>query len=74
MESGWDPEVKKYFRRIINTIALGLLWLIAVVFAGVYHKFAFPHSVSAVYVILFYTIAVISFFFLLRYYYRLWRK
>ena len=73
MESGWDPEVKKYFRRIINTIALGLLWLIAIVFAGVYHKLAFL-STHITYVILFYTIAVVSFFFLLRYYYRLWRK
>lgn len=74
MESGWDPEVRNYFRRIINTIGIGLLWLITVVFAGIYHKLAFPGSTPAAYVIIFYTIAVISFFFLLRYYYRLWRK
>jgi len=38
MEQGWDPEVTKYFRKIINTIFIGLLWLMAVLTAGLYYR------------------------------------
>ena len=72
MEQGWDPEVKKYFRKIMNTIAVGLFWLMTVLTAGLY--FGLAHHSNTAYLILFYTGFAISLFFLLRYYYRVWRK
>lgn len=74
MEQGWDPEVKKYFKKILSTISWGLIWLIAVVSAGIYYKLGWKESKPILYVALFYIAAITSFFFLLRYYYRLWKK
>lgn len=72
MEQGWDPEVKKYFQKIMNTIALGLFWLMAVLTAGLY--FGLAYHPTTLYSVLFYIGFAVSLFLLLRYYYRIWRK
>jgi membrane protein DedA with SNARE-associated domain len=72
MEQGWDPEVKKYFQKILNTIGYGLLWLMAALTAGLYLGLAYHHD--TLYSVIFYTIFVISLCLLIRYYYRLWKK
>ena len=41
MEQGWDPEVKKYFVKILNSISIGLLWLMAMVTAGLYFQLGY---------------------------------
>jgi membrane protease YdiL (CAAX protease family) len=71
MEQGWDPEVVKFFRKILNTIATGLLWMMAVLTAGVY--FGLAHHSNLLYVILFYLGLAVSLGLLLRYYYRMWK-
>lgn len=71
MEQGWDPEVKRFFLKIINSIAIGLLWLMAALTAGLYFGLAY-HS-NIVYIILFYVGLIVSLAFLLRYYYRMWK-
>jgi hypothetical protein len=72
MEQGWDPEVKKYFRKIINTIGLGLLWLMTALTVGLYWGWA--HSGNKIYIIIFYSTLAVSLFLLVRYYYKVWRK
>jgi hypothetical protein len=72
MEQGWDPEVKKYFRKILNTIGLGLLWMMLALTIGLYWGWA--HHTNRLYVILFYTGLVLSLFFLVRHFYKVWRK
>ena len=72
-EQGWDPEVKKYFLKILNTISTGLLWLMSTVTAGIYFELGWTGERPLYAVILFYVIAVASFILLLRYYYRLWK-
>ncbi len=74
MEQGWDPEVKRYFRKIISSISIGLLWLISGVTAGLYFGLAYRTDISIVYVILFYAILTGSLFLMLKYFYRLWKK
>jgi hypothetical protein len=73
-EQGWDPEVKKYFQKIISTISYGLLWLMSTVTAGVYFQLGWTGDRPFYAVVLFYIIAVVAFILLLRYYYRLWNK
>lgn len=73
-EQGWDPEVKKYFQKIISTISYGLLWLMSTVTAGVYFQLGWTGDRPLYAVVLFYIIAVVAFILLLRYYYRLWNK
>ena len=72
MERGWDPEVKRYFRKIIYSFSFGLMWLMSCVTAGLY--FGFAYKKPLVNNILFYAGLAITLFLLLRYYYRLWRK
>ena len=74
MERGWDPEVKKYFRKIMNSISIGLLWMMVMVFIGLYHGWAFIEGGADVYNIIFYSLLVISLALLIRYYYKLWKK
>jgi hypothetical protein len=73
MESGWDPEVKKYFRKIINSIFLGLMWLMSGVTAGLYFGLAYRSDVSLIYNILYYVFLASSLALLLRYLYRTWK-
>jgi tellurite resistance protein TehA-like permease len=72
MEQGWDPEVKKYFQKILNTIGYGLLWLMTALTAGLYFGLAY-HPVT-LYTVIFYAGFVVSLFLLARYYYRIWKK
>jgi hypothetical protein len=72
--SGMDPEVKRYFRKIINSFSMGLLWLLSIATAGlffklgiIYHKFLWYHAV-------FYILLAVSFILLIMYYYKLWNK
>jgi hypothetical protein len=74
MESGWDPDVKRYFRKILNTISYGLIWMMSAVAAGLYFKLAIPGERPLYAVVIFYIVLVITFFFLLRYFYSTWKK
>jgi len=74
MEQGWDPEVKRYFRKIISSFSVGLLWLMSCVTLGLYFGLAYRKDIPAVFNILFYVFLLVSLLLLLRYYYKLWRK
>lgn len=74
MESGWDPEVKKFFRKIINSISLGLLWMMAMVTAGIYFQLGYFDGRPIIYTILFYLVLVVTLVLLLRYFQRIWKK
>ena len=68
-----DPEVKKYFRKIIYSFCMGMLWLTANVMLGIYFGLAY-RSEEPVFMILFYVFFALSLAFLLLYYYRIWKK
>ena len=74
MEQGWDPEVKRYFRKIISSFSFGLLWMMSAVTAGLYFGLAYRTDIPVMYVILYYICITGGLFLLLRYYYRLWKK
>jgi hypothetical protein len=74
MEQGWDPEVSRFFRKIINSISFGLVWLMSAVTAGFYFGLAYRADIPVIYIILFYAALLLTFLLLLRYLYRLWKK
>jgi hypothetical protein len=74
MEQGWDPEVKKFFVKVLNSIAMGLLWMMLMVLIGLYFGFAYTDGKPGTYTIFFYVFLVVTLFLLIRYYYRLWKK
>lgn len=74
MEQNWDPEVKNFFVKILNSIALGLFWMMACATAGIYFKLGYINSNPLVYTVLFYAGMFISLFLFLRYLYKTWKN
>jgi hypothetical protein len=74
MEQGWDPEVRQFFKKIISTISYGLIWLITTATAGIYFQLAWRGNRPLIAPILFYVLAAVTLFALLRYFYQLWKK
>ncbi|HLG41126.1 MAG TPA: hypothetical protein VI461_15700 [Chitinophagaceae bacterium] len=74
MEQGWDPEVKRYFRKIIYSFSYGLMWMMSCVTAGLYFGLAYRKDIPLFYNILFYAGLLLTLILLLRYYYRVWKK
>lgn len=73
MERGWDPGVKKFFRKILNSFAWGLVWMMTGV-AGIYYGLAIPEGRPTIQTILFYVGMLIALLLLLRYLYNTWKK
>ncbi|MBN8783450.1 MAG: hypothetical protein ABS85_01920 [Sphingobacteriales bacterium SCN 48-20] len=74
MEPEQEPDVRKYFLKIINTASSLLLWLIFIIMTGLQFGLAFSGRYPAVVTWIYYAIIVIGSAFLIRYYIRLWRK
>ena len=74
MERGWDPEVKKYFKKVLFSITYGLIWLMTMAWLGFYKGYAIMGDKPGIAVILFYVFLIITFGLLLRYYYHTWKK
>jgi hypothetical protein len=72
--SGMDPEVKKYFRRIIKSFSVGLLWLVVIAVAGLFFRLGELGNGARLQNIIFYFIFGLSFMLLLWYYYRIWKN
>jgi hypothetical protein len=70
----WDPEVRQFFIKILNSVSLGLLWMITCATAGIYYELGFIKDKPLINIILFYSGMLISLFFLLRYFYRTWKN
>ena len=73
MEQGWDPGVKKYFRKILNSISYGLIWMIGCMIAGLYFELAYTNGKPLIYTIIFYVVMAITLGLLVRYLYRTWK-
>lgn len=74
MAFGLDPEVTKYFKKIINSLFAGLMWLFINITAGIYFELAYSKRFSSFVHILFFVWLGLSLFLLLWYYYKVWGK
>lgn len=74
MEQGWDEGIKVFFVKILNSVFMTLLWVLAAVTAGLYFKLALVGSTSLTGSIIFYILLAVTFFGLVRYLYRTWKK
>lgn len=73
MEQNWDPEIKRFFIKILNSVSLFLLWLMASATAGIYFQLAYKTDRPFTYTILFYVLLLITLFLLIRHLYKLWK-
>jgi membrane protein YdbS with pleckstrin-like domain len=74
MEQGWDPNVKKYLRKVLNTISICLLWLMACATAGIYFELGYSAGKPVIYTILFYAAMLVTLLLLIRYLYNTWKE
>jgi len=69
-----DPEVTKYFRKILRSLFAFFMWLFINVTAGIRFELAYSKNYSSFVHILFFVWLVISLVFLLWYLYKTWGK
>lgn len=74
MEQGWDPEVKRYFRKILNTISVGLFWMMSAATGGFYFGLAVPEGKVRLGNIIYYVLLLATLGWLIAYFYKLWNK
>jgi hypothetical protein len=71
--SGMDPEMRRYFRKIMSSFSWGAMWLISISTLGIFFQLGFVAEGFKWYNILFYVILIGSLVMLLRYYYKMWK-
>jgi len=69
-----DPEIKKYFKKILNSFFIGLLWLFIIATSGLYFELGFVDGRLQWYNWIFYIFFLLSLAFLIRIYYKIWRE
>lgn len=74
MEQGWDPDVKKFLRKVLNSISMSLLWLMASATGGLYYELGYSAGKPVIYTILFYAVMLVTLLLLIRYLYNTWNK
>jgi len=73
-QPNWDSDVKEFFIKILNSIALGLLWLMACATAGLYFELGYSNGKPVIYTVIFYVVAVSTGLLILRHLVKKWRK
>jgi hypothetical protein len=72
--NGMEPEARRYLKKVLNSIFVGMFWLIAVMFFGIFLYAAFPvHGRIDGINIAFYIFFLVSLAGLVWYYYRMWK-
>jgi hypothetical protein len=71
---GMDPEVKRYFKKIMNSFSVGLSWMLSIATTGLFFGLGIINDAWKWYNIIFYFIALISLLALLYYLYKVWKK
>lgn len=70
---GMEDETRDFLVRILNTIAIVLLWMMLNVFFGIYYNYAFFDTAPNWKNYLFYALFIISFVVLIIYLRRKWK-
>ncbi len=73
-QRNWDPGVKKFFLKILNSVCLSLIWMMGAATAGIYYQLGYDHGQPVFQVILFYIIMLATLGLLIRYLYKTWKN
>lgn len=74
MEQNWDPGVKKFFVKILNSISLTICWMMAAVLAGIYYELGDANGKPVIYTIIFYVATLLTLLLLIRYLVKTWKS
>jgi hypothetical protein len=70
---GMEPEVQDFLKRIVNSLSMALIWMMANMVAGIKYNLAFFDKYPTWKNYIYYAAALISLFFLIRYLIKKWR-
>jgi len=68
-----EPDVKAFLLLIVQTISMGMLWLLINMTVGIYFNFAFFEGTPSLGNILYYIFFLISLFLLILYFRKNWK-
>ena len=68
-----EPDVKAFLLLIIQTISMGMLWLLVNMTAGIYFDLGFFEGTPSVWNILYYIFFIITLLLLIRYFRNKWK-
>ena len=71
---GWDPDVKRYFRKILNSFAVFATWLLFISTLGLAFRMGHVNGSWQWKNTIFYGLVLVSFSFLLFFLYRVWLR
>jgi ABC-type glycerol-3-phosphate transport system permease component len=74
MPSETDPDVTRYFKRILLTLTAGLIWMLLQVLSGIMTGYAFTENGFTWRNGVYYLGCLLSLGALIYYLYRIWRK
>ncbi|MFL5738671.1 MAG: hypothetical protein ACJ75B_00530 [Flavisolibacter sp.] len=72
--TGMDPEIKKYFRKILNTFSVALFWMLTMATTGLFFELGITKNGWRWYNFVFYLLFLLSLLALIRYFYKTWNK
>jgi len=74
-EHGIEPRVRTYLKKVLNSLFMGLFWMLLMMFFGLFLGWAIPFGGKVDQLnIIFYCLFVLTLGWLLWYYYRVWRN
>ncbi|CAN5489477.1 hypothetical protein BH11BAC3_BH11BAC3_24570 [soil metagenome] len=68
-----EPDIRAFLIRIVQSISMGILWLLVNMSIGIYFGFAFFEGSPTLGNYIYYVAFLVSLFFLLRYLRRKWK-
>jgi hypothetical protein len=74
MSGGIEPEVKDFLKRVMQTVSMGMLFLLIHMTFGLYLNWGFYEDRIAVGNVIYYLFFLASFAALIYYYYHLWKE
>ena len=74
MSAGIEPEVKDFLKRILQTVSMGMLFLIVHMTFGLYLNWGFYEEKISVGNVVYYFFLILSLVGLLLYYNKLWKS
>lgn len=72
--TGMDPAVKKYFRKIVSSFFAGLAWMMFFAITGIYFKLGIIGEKLRWYNLVFYLLFLVTLIWLIRYFHRSWNS
>jgi hypothetical protein len=72
-DQGMEPGVKAYLKKVINSFIVGAMWLIITSTLGLFFGMAIIYDHVRWFNIAFYIFFLLSFLWLMRYYYKKWK-